>query len=140
MVVRAAGFHEMTTREFHDLIKVRVDVFVVEQKCAYPELDGRDVEPETRHLWISNQGEIAATLRIVDDESVRRIGRVATGANHRRKGYAGQLMRYALRVADGPFVLDAQSYLHAWYAQFGFAQTGPEFTEDGIPHVPMRLE
>ena len=140
MVVRAASFDELTTSEFHDLVKLRLDVFVVEQECAYPELDGRDTEPGTRHLWIAMRGELVATLRILDDGDARRIGRVATGKNYRKKGHAANLMRYALTLAKSPFVLDAQSHLAPWYEQFGFVQTGHEFLEDGIPHIPMRRE
>ncbi len=140
MVVRAASFKELTTTEFHDLVKLRIDVFVVEQECAYPELDGRDMEPGTRHLWIAMRGELAATLRILDDGNVRRIGRVATDKNHRKKGHAANLMRYALTLAAGPIVLDSQSHLAQWYEQFGFVRDGHEFVEDGIPHIPMRRE
>lgn len=140
MVVRAAYFKELTTTELHDLLKLRVDVFVVEQNCAYPELDGRDTQSGTRHLWIALRGELVATLRILDDGDVRRIGRVATAKNYRKKGHAANLMRYALTVASGPFVLDAQSHLARWYERFGFVPDGHEFLEDGIPHIPMRRE
>lgn len=140
MVVRAATFNELTTTEFHDLVKLRIDVFVVEQECAYPELDGRDTEPGTRHLWIAMRGEMVATLRILDDGDELRIGRVATGKNFRHKGHAANLMRYALTLAPGPFVLDAQSHLSQWYEQFGFIRDGHDFLEDGIPHIPMRRE
>ncbi len=140
MVVRAASFKELTTTEFHDLLKLRVDVFVVEQECAYPELDGRDKDGGTRHLWIAMRGELVATLRILDEGDVRRIGRVATGKNYRKKGHAANLMRYALTLAASPIVLDAQSHLAHWYEQFGFVRDGHEFLEDGIPHIPMRRE
>ncbi|MFD0788595.1 GNAT family N-acetyltransferase, partial [Micromonospora azadirachtae] len=75
--VRTAAFPDLTTRTFHDLLRLRIDVFVVEQNCPYPELDGRDVEPGTRHLWLTDGGTPLAYLRILADPGdVARIGRV----------------------------------------------------------------
>lgn len=132
---------EMSALQVHDLMRLRVDVFVVEQECPYPELDGRDAEPATRHLWIERDGDVAATLRVLDDGDAWRIGRVATHRAHRGAGLAARLMEAALStVSDRAVVLDAQSHLEGWYARFGFAQAGSEFIEDGIPHIPMRRE
>ena len=58
-----------------------MDVFVVEQECPYPELDGRDAEPATVHLWFEEDGEVLATIRVLDDGATRAIGRVATAAS-----------------------------------------------------------
>ncbi|GLY30314.1 ElaA protein [Kineosporia sp. NBRC 101731] len=121
------------------LIKLRVDVFVVEQECPYPELDGRDVEPGTEHLWLDDEIGPTAYLRVLrDPEDALRIGRVCTRADARGRSLAGRLMTAALDRAKGPVVLDAQAHLVGWYARFGFAAAGPEYLEDGIPHVPMR--
>lgn len=138
--VRDAVAAELDATTLYKILKLRVDVFVVEQTCAYPELDGRDLEPGTRQLWIERSGEVVATLRVLDDGAALRIGRVATAASARSAGHAGRLMRRALALAgDREVVLDAQSYLSRWYERFGFEQDGDEFVEDGIPHVPMRL-
>lgn len=121
------------------LIALREAVFVVEQECPYLDADGRDLEPGARQLWLADGDEILATTRLLWDAPDRaRIGRVATAPAHRRRGHAEVLLRRALEIA-GPveIVLDAQSYLQGWYARFGFTVTGPEFLEDGIPHVPM---
>ena len=136
-----AGFGELAADTLYGLLKLRVDVFVVEQECPYPELDGRDLEDGTRHVWVEDGGEPVAYLRILEDTGgVARIGRVCVAAKARGGGYARQLMTTALdRVGDRPAVLDAQSYLTAFYADFGFRPDGPEYVEDGIPHVPMRL-
>lgn len=123
----------------YKILKLRVDVFVVEQVCPYPELDGRDMEPGTRQFWIESAGEVLATLRLLDDGDAMRIGRVATAATARSGGHAGRLMTRALELADGrEVVLDAQSYLQGWYERFGFTVHGDEYVEDGIAHVPMR--
>ncbi len=139
--VRTAAFDELDGRTGYLLWQLRESVFVVEQTCPYPELDGRDLEPATRHVWIEHResdGRPVAYLRVLDDGGHARIGRVLVAPSHRGRGLAGRLMRAALSlVGDRPSVLDAQSYLAGWYARFGYAPTGEEFVEDGIPHVPM---
>ncbi|NNE96003.1 MAG: GNAT family N-acetyltransferase [Acidimicrobiales bacterium] len=140
MTVHVVDAVDLTTAQLHDLLKLRVDVFVVEQNCPYPELDGRDLEPGTTHLWIEVDHEPAATLRLLTDPGCRRIGRVATAAEHRGAGYAATLVQRAIGLTSDPIELDAQSYLRQWYERFGFVVTGDEFIEDGIAHVPMRRE
>ncbi|MFC6017101.1 GNAT family N-acetyltransferase [Plantactinospora solaniradicis] len=139
---RVAGFADLDARTLHDLLKLRVDVFVVEQECAYPELDGRDVEPGARHLWLSRNGVPFAYLRLLSDPGgVERIGRVAVARADRGGGHAGRLMTEALAVVGHrTCVLDAQTRLVDFYARYGFTPTGPEYVEDGIPHVPMRRD
>jgi ElaA protein len=139
---RLASFAELDARTFHDLLKLRIDVFVVEQRCPYPELDGRDVEPGTRHLWLTRDGAVVAYLRILaDPDGVARIGRVVVAPRFRNGGYASRLMTEALTVVgDRPCVLEAQSHLVGFYARHGFTVAGPEYVEDGIPHTPMRRE
>ena len=139
--LREAPLDGIAPRTLYALLRLRVDVFVVEQECAYPELDGRDAEPGALHLWAETaDGEVAATLRLLrDPDAVARIGRVATGAGFRGAGLAGRLIRRALELSPGQeSVLDAQAHLAGWYARFGFVVDGPQFHEDGIPHVPMR--
>ncbi|MEV4767436.1 GNAT family N-acetyltransferase [Micromonospora chokoriensis] len=138
--VRAASFADLDTHTFHDLLKLRIDVFVVEQNCPYPELDGRDVEPGTRHLWLTGGGAPLAYLRILaDPDGTARIGRVVVAPEARGGGHAGRLMTAALEVVgDRPSVLDAQSHLVGFYGRHGFTVSGPEYVEDGIPHTPMR--
>ena len=130
----------------YDLLRLRVDVFVVEQECAYPELDGRDVEPDAVMLWAEEDEQVLATVRLLVDHAdadadaadALRIGRVATAPAARGRGLAADLMRLALDRAEGRLVrLDAQAHLEGWYARFGFVVDGPGFLEDGIPHVPM---
>jgi len=132
------GFADLTAAKLHQILRLRIDVFVVEQECAYPELDGRDIEAATRHLWFeSPDGEIACYLRVLDDGTARRIGRVVTPPSHRSRGLAALLVDEAVARTVGPWVLDAQSHLVDWYVERGFTAAGAEFVEDGIPHVPM---
>jgi ElaA protein len=138
--VRVASFADLSVHTLHDLLKLRVDVFVVEQRCAYPEIDGRDVEPGTRHLWITvDGGAPQAYLRILrEPDGAERIGRVVVAPDARGAGHAGRLMTEALAVVGHrPCVLEAQAHLVDFYARYGFTASGPGYLEDGIPHVPM---
>jgi len=137
--VRTAGFADLDPLTAYRLWALRSEVFVVEQDCPYLDLDGRDLEPLTRHLWIEQDGVPVATLRLLDDGDALRIGRVATVPSARGQGLAARLVRAALDLAgDRTVVLDAQSHLVDWYAGFGFAPSGRGFLDDGIPHTPMR--
>jgi ElaA protein len=141
--LREARFAELTPFEVYGLCRLRVDVFVVEQECPYPELDGRDVEPATIHLWYERDGDrgpqVLATIRVLDDGAEKVIGRVATAVEARGQGLAAALIRRGIELSGGaPIHLGAQAYLEGWYEQFGFRKSGPGYIEDGIPHVPMR--
>jgi ElaA protein len=140
VILRTASFADLDAATLYALLKLRTDVFVVEQNCPYPELDGRDTEPATRHLWYEDDdGSPLAYLRVLRDaERTWRIGRVCTARDARGRGLSGQLLTSALQLNEGTFVLDAQSYLVDFYAGFNFAPSGPEYVEDGIPHTPMR--
>lgn len=134
-------FTELTTRELHDIIRLRSDVFVVEQKCVYPELDGRDTEPKTRHVWIAAADTpVAAYGRCLDDgHGISRLGRIVTAPQHRGQGHAARLVSYLVDSCDGDVILDAQTYLLDWYQRLGFERSGDDFVEDGIPHTSMRF-
>jgi len=139
--IHTAAFADLGVATLYALLRLRVDVFVVEQACAYPELDGRDVEPSTLHCWIEDDGGPVAALRVLrEPDGAARIGRVVTAPRARHRGLAATLLLHALTVtAPAPVVLGGQRYLEDWYRSFGFEVDGPEYIEDGIPHVPMRL-
>jgi len=131
-------FDELDAATFHDLVRLRVDVFVAEQECPYPELDGRDIEASTRHVWIDGGTGPISYLRVVAEPGGNcRIGRVVTQADARGNGLAGVLLDHVHTTTPGLLALDAQTYLVSWYATLGYVPTGPEFVEDGISHVPM---
>ena len=136
--VTAYSFDELDPRTAYALWRLRQQVFVVEQACPYPDLDGRDAEPATRHLLLEDDGKPVGCLRLLEDGDALRIGRVAVTASARGLGLAALLMEEAMRiVGHRPVRLDAQLGLAEWYARFGFAATGPAFDEDGIMHLPM---
>ncbi len=136
---------QMDAVTLHGLLKLRSDVFVVEQACIYPDIDDRDVEPTTRHVWLADpDGRPAAYLRrLTDPDGTVRVGRVVTRADRRGEGLSRRLVGSVLADLEatedgGVVVLEAQSHLAAFYASMGFVVAGPEYVEDGIPHVPMR--
>jgi ElaA protein len=137
--VRCARFGALDAATLYQILQLRVDVFVLAQACPYRDLDGRDTEPETLHLWIEDDGVVIACLRLLDDGDDARIGRVVTAPAYRRQGLAALLMGNAMALAaPRSIILDAQSHLAGWYGRLGFRVDGPEFLEDGIPHTPMR--
>jgi len=134
------GFAGLDARTAYDVWRLRQAVFVVEQECAYPDLDGRDVEPGTRHVLLREAGALVGYARVLDDGACWRVGRVLLARPARGRGLADPLLARALEECAGrDVVLDAQSPLARWYASYGFEAAGAEFLEDGIPHVPMRL-
>ena len=140
MSIRRAGAGEIELATLYEILRLRAQVFVVEQACAYLDPDGSDLLPTTVHWWWEDDdGAIDAYLRVIDDSLGRRIGRVVTAESARHKGRAAALIDSAIAEIDAPCVLDAQSYLVGWYERVGFEVTGPEYIEDGIPHTPMRL-
>ena len=140
MTCVAVPFAALEPATVYAVCRLRQDVFVVEQTCPYPDLDGRDLEPGTRHVLLKDDDVLVGYARVLDDGDRWRIGRVLLAREARGQGRADILMRTALSVTEGrDVVLDAQSPLTGWYATFGFEVSGPEFLEDDIPHTPMRL-
>jgi ElaA protein len=140
VTVHDALLADLDPLTLYRILQLRSEVFVVEQGCVYLDQDGRDAEPDARQLWIERDGAIVATLRLLTDpDGSRRIGRVATERSARGGGLAAELMKRALSLSSGAaIVLDAQTQLVDWYRGFGFEVSGPDYVEDGIPHVPMR--
>jgi ElaA protein len=138
MSVEVLRFEDLDATTAYDVWRLRQQVFVVEQGSPYPDLDGRDREPSTRHLLLRRHGELMGYARVLDDGGWARIGRVVVAKSQRGQGFAAALVRAALDViGDREVRLDAQTGLRDWYASYGFEVTGPEFDEDGVFHVPM---
>jgi ElaA protein len=125
------------------LLRLRIEVFVVEQACPYQELDGQDLDRTTRHYWLAPPGAIEqpqATLRLLEPTDGQfRISRVCAAQRVRGQGEVRRLLEAALaEVGDAPCTLDAQRHCVGLYRCYGFVVNGEEFIEDGIPHVPKR--
>lgn len=137
---------DLGKEQLYALLKLRSDVFVVEQKCAYPDLDGQDLDGDTHHLMGWEDDQLMAYLRLLDPESQGGdvvIGRVVTAPAGRGKGLGHAMMETALKQAEKhwpqvPIYLSAQAHLQRYYGQYGFVAVGEEYLEDDIPHIGMR--
>jgi ElaA protein len=141
MVVK---WSELTTEQLYGILKLRTDVFFLEQRIDETELDYRDSEPTAEHYWIADDAGIAAYLRTLLDEvpehrDARRIvGRVVVREDRRGNGLAQQLMTEVIdRHGDEPLMLHAQEYIAPLYARYGFEPFGEVYQEAGIPHLSM---
>jgi ElaA protein len=133
---------DLSAHELYALLKLRVDVFVVEQNCPYPELDGKD--DRALHLMLREGDELLAAARIFPrhDDKPAKIGRVVVSPAHRGRKIGDALMREAIKTCEtrfpgAPVFLSAQSHLQSFYANFDFRPVSEEYVEDGIPHVDM---
>ena len=127
----------------YELLRLRVDVFIVEQACPYAELDGCDLEDRTRHFWLGGDARpepVLGCVRLLEEaDGEFRIGRLCTARSVRGRGLGRQLMEAALaEVGDAPCVLDSQEHLADFYRRYGFEPTGPAYDWEGVSHVPMR--
>jgi ElaA protein len=133
------AFAELTVAELHAIYALRVRVFVVEQACAYQEVDELDLV--SRHLWAEQDGELAAYLRIIPAGARYAelcLGRVATAPSARGTGLGRELVRRALSLAGGaPLRISAQAYLERFWGSFGFVRASDVYDDDGIPHLEM---
>lgn len=142
MNIQIKHFNELNTNELFDIFKFRVEVFIVEQKCYYQEVDDHD--KEAYHVFSYEDGNLIAYARVLpkgqtfDEVS---IGRVIS--KHRRIGNGTKIMQAALDTAIKKFnadiiIIEAQTYAKKLYENLGFKQISDEFLEDAIPHIKMR--
>lgn len=138
-------FAELSVQQLHDVLRLRSEVFVVEQNCVFLEIDGLD--PKTSHLLgRGDDGALKAYARLIPP-GVKApdalIGRVVTSPTARGGGTGRLLMTEAItqceRLWPGHAItLHAQAHLERFYGSFGFVQSGDPYIEDGIPHIEMR--
>lgn len=138
-------FEELNLNELYNILKVRQEVFIVEQNCPYLDADHKDVE--SYHLMGKDMhGDILAYSRLlptgVSYPDYASIGRVLTSRKVRRNGWGWELMRQSLMYMEKlfpyqPIKISAQVYLLEFYSQAGFKETGKYYPEDGIPHAEM---
>jgi len=136
-------FNELNVMELYNILKVRTDVFVVEQECPYSECDGKDIK--SYHLYTKDGDDVIAYLRILPpglsyEESS--IGRVLVRKDNRGKGLAKEMMKIAMNfikedLKEYKIRLSGQEYLINFYKDLGFQVVSDMYLEDGIPHVEM---
>ena len=143
---RCSHFRDLTALELHDILQARAAVFVVEQKCAFQDVDGAD--PDSWHLVGRADGRIVAYCRLVAPGikyPEPSIGRVITNGDARRTGAGRALMREAVAKAEALWPgqklrIGAQMYLERFYGDFGFVRSSDPYDEDGILHIEMIRE
>ena len=135
-------FEKLTNSELYAILKLRSEVFVVEQNCVYQDLDNFD--QKSIHIFGKYDNEIHAYTRILPPKLYYKeaaIGRVVTSKEIRMDGYGKEIMNYSIALIKAEYASNirimAQCYLTRFYAHFGFKIEGPEFLEDGIPHRIM---
>lgn len=136
-------FNELSAEELFRIYKIRVSVFVVEQRCAYQEVD--EADRSAYHVWLEDEAGIEAYARVLPAGATFKepsLGRVI--AVKRRCGLGSRIVAEGIRVAREKFGaasirIEAQVYARGLYEKAGFVQVSDEFLEDGIPHIEMRL-
>ncbi len=144
---RWSSFADLGRDELYALLKLRADVFVVEQRCAYADIDGCD--PDAHHLlvWTADHEDLAGCLRVfgpASDDRRAHIGRVATAAFARGRGLGRWMMSEAMaesarRFGPAKIEIAAQVAAEPFYAALGFRRCSVDFDEDGIAHCMMRF-
>ncbi len=131
------SFGALSADELYDILALRAAVFVVEQDCAYQDIDG--IDRRATHLIGRGPDGIVAYARWFEADGGVQLGRIVTAQNARGRGLGRRLMSAMLEaVEDEPSVfMEAQTYLISFYEGFGFEVVSEEFLEDGIPHVKM---
>ncbi len=141
------SFSQLSTQQLYQLIKLRIDIFVVEQNCPYPELDDKDHQIGVKHLLGYQEGKLVAYARLLPpgiSYPEVSIGRIVTNQAYRQQGLGKQLINSALQHCEQLWPkqniqIGAQLYLLNFYQSFAFKQISKEYLEDGIPHIDMIL-
>ncbi|MCB2288274.1 GNAT family N-acetyltransferase [Clostridium sp. CS001] len=136
-------FNELTGQEVYEILKLRNEVFVVEQQCIYQDCDDKD--KKAYHLFGEENGEIVAYLRILKKNisyNEISIGRVLTNKTHRGRGLGKEMMLNAMEfiekhLGEKTIRISAQQYLFKFYSNLGFVKVSEEYLEDEIPHIEM---
>jgi ElaA protein len=137
-------FDELTSTEVYDILQLRSEVFVVEQTCAYQDIDNLD--KIAYHLYFTEKNIIIAYARLLPagvSYDTPAIGRVIVKQTHRKRNFGKQLMEKAKEevlklFGTDKITISAQMYLKKFYNEIGFKEIGSEYLEDDIPHIKMK--
>ena len=143
IVWKIKPFSKLSTEELYQILKIRQEVFIVEQTCYYLDADGYD--QQAVHIWAEKEGEILAYSRVFEPGIKYKeasIGRVLTNPNYRKNNLGKILIRFSINTIEARFRtqsirISAQDYLLHFYSEFGFQDTGKKYLEDDIPHTEM---
>ena len=145
MKVEAKKFSELSVKELYELLKLRTEIFVVEQECIYQDIDGKD--NKAVHILGKQEDTLVAYTRIFnggDYYDEPSIGRVVVDKKRRGEDKGKEIMNESINyiknnMQEKEIVLSAQKYLDKFYRDLGFKSEGEDYLEDGIPHQKMRL-
>ena len=145
IIWKIKSFQEFSSHELYEILKIRQEVFVVEQKCYYLDADGDD--HKAVHIWAEKEDQIVAYCRVFPQKvkyPEASIGRVLTHLSSRNLRLGKMLMRFAIQTIECRFKskqirISAQDYLLRFYTNFGFLATEKKYLEDNIPHTEMLL-
>tara|TARA_B100000508_G_C11364562_1_gene230603 strand:+ start:228 stop:680 length:453 start_codon:yes stop_codon:yes gene_type:complete len=143
MEITVKTFQELKLNELYDLLRLRAEVFVVEQDCIYQDIDGKD--QKAIHVLGTSEGKLIAYTRCFSPGSYfeeAAIGRVVVSKNFRNQDFGYQIMEASIQAVEeiyktSTIKISAQEYLSRFYESLGFQPTGKEYLEDGIPHIEM---
>lgn len=138
-------FDELSTQELYQILRLRSEIFVVEQNCVYQDIDNKD--QKALHLFGIVEGEIIAYSRLFkpgDYFEFSSIGRVVVAEKHRDKNFGHELIDQSILEINRRFniqniTISAQLYLKKFYESHGFVATSETYLEDDIPHIEMKI-
>ena len=141
MEIFVKSFKELDKTDLYEILRLRVEVFVVEQNCPYPEIDGKDYD--AIHIYLEDEGQILAYARVYEEGGEVHLGRVI--AKERRQGYGSLILKEAIEAAKKFYQakqihIEAQTYAKNLYKKVGFVEDSEVFLLDGIEHIKMVLE
>jgi ElaA protein len=146
--VLCVPFRQLSIHQLYEVLRLRSEVFVVEQTCIYQDMDNKDIEDGVHHLLLFKNEQLAGYARLLPKNisfDTPSIGRILVAVNHRSCGLGRELINHCIEQTlrlwpAEPITIGAQSHLLKLYIEFGFVEISADYLEDGIPHVDMRLD
>lgn len=140
--IHSEYFENLSPLDLYQILRLRQNVFIIEQECIYNDIDNLD--PLSEHLLLKNESDVIGCLRIVPEQikfDHPSIGRVAVHKEYRRNGLGKELVQRSMDILSKRdteiVIIEAQRYLKEFYESLGFRQISESYTVDGIPHIKM---
>lgn len=136
------SYDELLKEELYSILRLRNQIFIVEQKCYYEDID--NIDKESFHIFMKEEEEIVAYLRIFKEKENYHMGRVLVKEEYRKSGYARKLLNYSIdyifnELKENKIAIEAQDYLRDFYKSLGFVEKSEVYLLDNIPHLMMEL-
>lgn len=138
------NFDDLSTLDLYQMLRLRQDIFIIEQDCVYDDID--DIDPYCEHLLLKDKNNVVGCSRIVPAHKKFEhpsIGRIAIDKKYRGKGLGKKIVQKSIQLLSKKntetIIIEAQSYLQAFYESMGFEQISESYMVDGIPHIKMNF-